>query len=60
MFSVYCTVVAAEVLLDTSHIQALLGTGGDLAMEYRCPCGERGLWKSGRGLPFGLVRARAS
>ena len=58
MFSVFCSVVAAEVLLDPSHIEALLSSGGEVAMEYRCTCGERGIWQGGRGEPE--ARARAS
>ncbi len=52
MFTVFCTAVAAEVLLDPSHIEGLLSSAGELAMEYRCSCGERGLWRSGRGEPY--------
>lgn len=58
MFSVYCTVVAAEVLLGPANVDTLLSVGGELAMEYRCSCGERGLWKDGRGEPE--ARAEAS
>jgi hypothetical protein len=58
MFSVYCTAVAAEVLLGPANVETLLSVGGELAMEYRCSCGERGVWKAGRGEPH--VHERAS
>lgn len=51
MFSVYCATVASEVLLGPTNIEAVLSSGGELAMEYRCSCGERGIWKRGRGEP---------
>jgi hypothetical protein len=57
MFSVFCTVVAAEVLLGPSNIEALLSSGGELAMQYRCSCGERGVWKAGRSEPDAQRRA---
>jgi hypothetical protein len=57
MFSVFCTVVAAEVLLGPSNIEGLLSSGGELAMEYRCACGERGVWRAGRGEPDAQRRA---
>lgn len=51
MFSVYCASVAAEVLLGPGNIEAVLSSGGELAMEYRCSCGERGIWRQGKGAP---------
>lgn len=57
MFTVYCTVVAAEVLLGPANIESVLGLGGELAMEYRCSCGERGLWRRGKGEPARKARA---
>ena len=58
MFQVSCTTVAAEVLLGPASIESLLSVGGELAMEYRCSCGERGLWRRGKGEAD--VKARAS
>ena len=52
MFTVFCSVVAAEVLLGPANIDGVLSSGGELAMEYRCSCGaERGVWRAGRGEP---------
>ncbi len=51
MFTVYCTAVAAEVLLSPANIESLLSVGGEMTMEYRCSCGERGRWRRGRGRP---------
>ena len=48
MFSVFCTFVAAEVLLGPSNIQAVSSSGGELAVEYQCSCGEKGTWRPGR------------
>ena len=59
MFSVYCTAVAAEVLLGPTSIEAVLSSGGELAMEYRCSCGERGFWKRGTSKPYDHERAIA-
>ena len=58
MFSVFCTVVAAEVLLGPSNIHGLLSSGGELAMEYQCSCGERGCGGPGGGsrTPSGAPR----
>ena len=60
MFSVYCTAVAAEVLLGPTSIEAVLSSGGELAMEYRCSCGERGVWQRGRGESHDHERSIAS
>ena len=58
MFTVYCTTVAAEVLLGPTNIESLLSAGaGELAMEYRCSCGERGLWRRGKGEPERKAKA---
>ena len=57
MFTAYCTVVAAEVLLGPTNIESLLSVGGDLAMEYRCSCGERGLWRRNKGQPERKAKA---
>lgn len=57
MFTVYCTVVAAEVLLGPANIDALLSVGGELAMDYRCSCGEKGRWFRSRGRPEEIARA---
>jgi len=60
MFSVFCTAVAAEVLLGPTNIEGVLSSGGELAMAYRCSCGERGLWKRGRDEAHDHERAIAS
>ncbi|MGH9278839.1 MAG: hypothetical protein ACRD12_12145 [Acidimicrobiales bacterium] len=44
MFSVFCTAVNAEVLLDSGSIEALFSRGGAMVIAYRCTCGERGEW----------------
>jgi hypothetical protein len=51
MFTVYCTAVAAEVLLGPASIESLLSVGGEMTMDYRCSCGERGRWRRGKGEP---------
>ena len=60
VFSVYCATVAAEVLLGPTNIEAVLSSGGELAVEYRCSCGERGSWKRGKGEPDVHTQAVAS
>ena len=57
MFTVYCTAVAAEVLLGPTNVETLLSVGGERAMEYRCSGGERGLWRRGTGEPERQARA---
>ena len=47
----FCSVVAGDVLLGPTSIEALLSSGGELVAEYRCSCGERGVWRAGRGEP---------
>ncbi len=51
MFTAFCTAVGGEILLDAGAIESLFAVDGRLAMVYRCSCGERGLWRAGRGEP---------
>lgn len=48
MFSVFCPVHGAEVLIWTSGIDAIRNTPQGIEVVYHCTCGYRGVWLTGR------------
>ena len=48
MFSVHCPSHDAMVLLGTRSIEDLQVTTNGIHVRYRCTCGHRGSWNTGR------------
>jgi hypothetical protein len=47
MFEVYCADHRAQVLLDTSRIEAIHNTAKGAVVAWRCWCGARGALRAG-------------
>ena len=47
MFEVYCAGHRAQVLLDTSRIEAINNTAEGPLVAWRCWCGARGALRAG-------------
>jgi hypothetical protein len=47
MFEVYCPGHRAQVLLDTSRIEAIHNTAAGPVVGWRCWCGARGALRGG-------------
>lgn len=48
MFDVYCPDHGSRVLLFSRDIEAVLNTCEGIEVHYRCFCGHRGVWLTGR------------
>lgn len=48
MFDVYCPGHGSRVILFTRDIEAVLNSPEGIEVHYRCPCGHRGVWRTGR------------
>lgn len=48
MFSIHCPNHGFRVLLFSSDIEAVCNTRGYIEVHYRCFCGYRGVWLTGR------------
>ena len=48
MFDVYCPEHGSRVLLFSREIKVVLNTSEGIEVHYRCFCGHRGVWLTGR------------
>lgn len=48
MFDLYCPDHGSRVLLFSRDIQDIRNTPEGIAVDYRCFCGYRGVWHTGR------------
>jgi len=48
VFSAPCPNHGGLVLMSTRNIEALVNTDTGIELRYRCSCGYRGTWHSGR------------
>ncbi len=48
MFDVYCPDHGSRVLLFSQDIETILNTQKGMEVHYRCFCGHRGVWLTGR------------
>lgn len=48
MFSVYCEAHGSEVLLSARNLEAIDNDEHGLVAHWRCTCGHRGTFRSGR------------
>lgn len=49
MFAVHCPAHGGRVLIWTSLVEAVRNlAGGGIEVDYRCTCGHRGTWRTGR------------
>lgn len=44
MFTTYCPVHGAEVLIWPSGIDEIVNRDGGIAVAYHCTCGHHGVW----------------
>ena len=48
MFTAHCPSHGGRVLLGVGHITAIRNGPDGILVEYRCPCGSRGSYLTGR------------
>jgi hypothetical protein len=48
MFAVHCPTHKSRVLIWTSLVEAVRNVAGGIEVDYRCTCGHRGTWRTGR------------
>lgn len=48
MFAVHCPVHEGRVLIWSSLVEAVRNVAGGIEVDYRCTCGHRGTWRTGR------------
>jgi len=48
MFSVHCEAHGSEVLLSARNIEAIDNDEGGMVVRWRCTCGHRGTFRTGR------------
>lgn len=60
MFDVYCPNHGCRVLLFSSDIEATANTREGIEVHYRCFCGYRGVWLTGRTKSEGELEEAAA
>lgn len=53
MFAVHCPAHGGRVLIWTSLVEAVRNVAGGIEVDYRCTCGHRGTWRTGRKVNAG-------
>ena len=48
MFDIYCPDHGSRILLFTNDIEEIQNTEEGIEVHYRCTCGYRGVWITGR------------
>jgi hypothetical protein len=48
VFDVYCQSCASRRLIFTSQVEAIQNTATGIHVAYRCWCGARSVWTTGR------------
>lgn len=48
MFAVHCPTHDARVLIWTSGVERVRNTDAGIEVDWRCTCGQRGTWLTGR------------
>lgn len=48
MFDVFCPRHGAQVLLSVGNVEELRNTDRGIEVRFRCHCGHRGTWVTGR------------
>lgn len=48
MFAVHCPAHGTRVLIWSSGVEAVRNTDDGIEVDYRCTCGHRGTWRTGR------------
>lgn len=48
MFDVFCSACARRRLVFPGQVLNLVNAPGGIAVQYRCWCGEIGVWSTGR------------
>jgi hypothetical protein len=48
VFDVFCSACARRRLVFPGQVLGLVNAPGGIAVQYRCWCGEVGVWSTGR------------
>ncbi|HVM41335.1 MAG TPA: hypothetical protein VM618_11230 [Acidimicrobiia bacterium] len=48
MFDIECQRCGRRVLVTPRRIESIVNDEDGIAVHYRCPCGEAGVWRTGR------------
>ena len=48
MFTVHCARHESRVLIFSSGVERIRNTDQGIEVDYRCTCGQRGTWRTGR------------
>jgi hypothetical protein len=48
MFDVFCPACDRRRLISSGRVTGLVNAPGGIAVQYRCVCGELGVWITGR------------
>lgn len=59
MFDIHCPNHGSRVLLFSSDIEAVHNIRGSIEVYYRCFCGYRGVWVTGRARSEGKLEESA-
>ena len=60
MLTVHCPAHRTRVLIFTSGVEGVRNTAEGIEVDYRCTCGHRGTWLSGRRRRSGADAAARS
>lgn len=55
MFDVYCPEHRSRILLFAGDVEEIRNTEEGIEVRYRCPCGYRGVWLTGRARDKSVV-----
>jgi hypothetical protein len=48
VFDVFCPACNTRRLISSGRVTGIVNAPRGIAVQYRCPCGELGLWITGR------------
>lgn len=60
MFVVHCAQHGTRVLIFSSGVERIRNTPEGIEVDYRCTCGQRGTWRTGRRSRSGADGVAAS
>lgn len=56
MFAIDCPQHGSKVLIFMSGVKAIRNTDEGIEVDYRCTCGHRGTWRTGRAEQRAVAR----
>lgn len=57
MFDVFCSACSSRRLVFPGQVLGLVNSPDGIAVQYRCWCGEIGVWTTGRKSPAAVPLA---